>query len=202
MPPDLQLVSYELDVVCMPAVQAATGAGPPGGGSGPPREGDGFTFEHLAEKKELWIDFCADTGDGGCVAHLPFWLCPQRGFLCSVKKKVARFRWVVHRSKCGPCQSAFEAEQGRRFQLRAERGILCFRDPTYTVARAMAAPVLHAKDSSASAARSSGGKLAATADEGTQEDLDTPRSTFSDSSSGLDTPTECNRSEPLPVCLV
>lgn len=30
-----------------------------------PHEGDGFTFEHLAGKKELWLDFCADTGDGG-----------------------------------------------------------------------------------------------------------------------------------------
>uniref|UniRef100_A0A7S1T4N1 Calcineurin-like phosphoesterase domain-containing protein n=1 Tax=Tetraselmis chuii TaxID=63592 RepID=A0A7S1T4N1_9CHLO len=28
-------------------------------------DGDGFTFEHLAEREELWIDFCADTGDGG-----------------------------------------------------------------------------------------------------------------------------------------
>ena len=42
--------------------------GPPGGGSGPPREGDGFTFEHVADKRELWIDFCADTGDGGYAA--------------------------------------------------------------------------------------------------------------------------------------
>eukprot|EP00889_Picochlorum_renovo_P008589 jgi/Picre1/35619/NNA_003080.t1 len=30
-----------------------------------PAEGDGYTFEHLSEKKELWLDFCADTGDGG-----------------------------------------------------------------------------------------------------------------------------------------
>lgn len=30
-----------------------------------PHEGDGFTFEHLADKKEIWLDFCADTGDGG-----------------------------------------------------------------------------------------------------------------------------------------
>lgn len=47
-------------------MQAATGVGPPGGGREPPREGDGFTFEHLAAKNQLWIDFCADTGDGGC----------------------------------------------------------------------------------------------------------------------------------------
>ena len=54
----------------VPVYQAATGVGPPGGGSGPPREGDGFTFEHVAEKRELWIDFCADTGDGGCASLL------------------------------------------------------------------------------------------------------------------------------------
>lgn len=30
-----------------------------------PSEGDGYTFEHLSQKKELWLDFCADTGDGG-----------------------------------------------------------------------------------------------------------------------------------------
>lgn len=53
-----------------PVCQAATGVGPPGGGSGAPREGDGFTFEHVAEKRELWIDFCADTGDGGCASLL------------------------------------------------------------------------------------------------------------------------------------
>lgn len=45
--------------------QAATGVGT----RGPPREGDGFTFEHLAARRELWLDFCADTGDGGCVAR-------------------------------------------------------------------------------------------------------------------------------------
>ncbi|BDA40538.1 hypothetical protein COCOBI_01-1910 [Coccomyxa sp. Obi] len=113
----------------MRTMQAATGVGPPGGGSGPPREGDGFTFEHVAGKRELWIDFCADTGDGG--------------------------------------------------------------DPTYAVARAMAAPVLHAMDTSSSAAESSnGGRMETTID----EEPGTPRSTCSDSSSGLDTPTEGNRS--------
>lgn len=30
-----------------------------------PSEGDGFTYEHYAERKEVWIDFMADTGDGG-----------------------------------------------------------------------------------------------------------------------------------------
>jgi len=44
--------------------QAATGAG----AQCAPREGDGFTFEHLAGRDELWLDFCADTGDGGCAA--------------------------------------------------------------------------------------------------------------------------------------
>lgn len=31
----------------------------------PPQEGDGFTFEHLAERKSIWLDFVADIGDGG-----------------------------------------------------------------------------------------------------------------------------------------
>jgi hypothetical protein len=30
-----------------------------------PHDGDGFTYEHLAEHEEAWIDFVADTGDGG-----------------------------------------------------------------------------------------------------------------------------------------
>jgi hypothetical protein len=30
-----------------------------------PHDGDGFTYEHLAEQEEAWIDFIADTGDGG-----------------------------------------------------------------------------------------------------------------------------------------
>jgi hypothetical protein len=46
--------------------QAAVGAAPPGSGREPPREGDGFTYEHLAGRSQLWLDFCADTGDGGC----------------------------------------------------------------------------------------------------------------------------------------
>ena len=31
----------------------------------PPQEGDGFTFEHLAERGSIWLDFVADIGDGG-----------------------------------------------------------------------------------------------------------------------------------------
>lgn len=46
-------------------MQAATSEEPPGGGQQPPRAGDGFTFEHLAAREELWLDFAADTGDGG-----------------------------------------------------------------------------------------------------------------------------------------
>jgi hypothetical protein len=46
-------------------MQAATAAAPPGAGAQPPREGDGFTFEHLAERESIWLDFVADIGDGG-----------------------------------------------------------------------------------------------------------------------------------------
>ena len=54
-------------------VTAAARAGGPAGlpfqpdlSSSAPRHGDGFTFEHLAEgRQELWMDFMADTGDGG-----------------------------------------------------------------------------------------------------------------------------------------
>ena len=45
--------------------QAATSAVPPGMGRHAPAEGDGFTYEHLADRQELWLDFMADTGDGG-----------------------------------------------------------------------------------------------------------------------------------------
>ena len=45
--------------------QAATAAVPPGAGPLPPQEGDGFTFEHLAERDTIWLDFVADIGDGG-----------------------------------------------------------------------------------------------------------------------------------------
>jgi hypothetical protein len=31
----------------------------------PAAGGDGFTYEHLAHRDELWWDFVADTGDGG-----------------------------------------------------------------------------------------------------------------------------------------
>ena len=46
-------------------MQAATATSPPGTASDPPRAGDGFTYEHLADRPQLWLDFCADTGDGG-----------------------------------------------------------------------------------------------------------------------------------------
>ena len=46
-------------------MQAATAASPPGAGGEAPQEGDGFTYEHLAAKDQLWLDFAADTGDGG-----------------------------------------------------------------------------------------------------------------------------------------
>lgn len=46
-------------------VQAATAAVPPGAGARPPQEGDGFTFEHLAGRESIWLDFVADIGDGG-----------------------------------------------------------------------------------------------------------------------------------------
>lgn len=77
------------------------------------------------------------------------------------------------------------------------------RDPTYAVARAMAAPVLHAQDTSScgglgTSARSGNGRTADTSDKAAVDDTDSPRSTYSDSSSGLDTPVEGNRSEPLP----
>lgn len=49
----------------MRTMQAATATTPAGGASDPPRAGDGFTFEHLADRPQLWLDFCADTGDGG-----------------------------------------------------------------------------------------------------------------------------------------
>lgn len=53
----------------MRTMQAASGTGGGGGAAGGggvvPRDGDGFTYEHLAGKEEAWIDFCADTGDGG-----------------------------------------------------------------------------------------------------------------------------------------
>ena len=38
---------------------------PPGAGREPPAAGDGFTYEHLADREEVWLDFMADTGDGG-----------------------------------------------------------------------------------------------------------------------------------------
>ncbi|GAB4822190.1 hypothetical protein N2152v2_009236 [Parachlorella kessleri] len=48
----------------MRTLQAATGT--LGNGPDPiPQDGDGFTYEHLARREELWFDFCADTGDGG-----------------------------------------------------------------------------------------------------------------------------------------
>lgn len=111
--------------------QAATGVAPPGGGQGPPREGDGFTYEHLSAKEELWVDFCADTGDGG--------------------------------------------------------------DPTYAVARAMAAPVLHVRQGAA--AEGGAGEAAAAAQEEAADDCAaSPRSAGTESSSGLDTPTRGARS--------
>lgn len=48
-------------------MQAATATTPSATSdlAAPPRDGDGFTFEHLANQDDVWIDFTGDTGDGG-----------------------------------------------------------------------------------------------------------------------------------------
>ena len=52
-------------------MQAATASASPGGSAAacstaaPPHDGDGFTYEHLSGQQEVWVDFTADTGDGG-----------------------------------------------------------------------------------------------------------------------------------------
>ncbi|GIL77238.1 hypothetical protein Vretifemale_6729 [Volvox reticuliferus] len=49
----------------MRTMQAATAASMADSFNDTPNEGDGFTYEHLEERQQLWIDFIADTGDGG-----------------------------------------------------------------------------------------------------------------------------------------
>ncbi|GFR41995.1 hypothetical protein Agub_g2809, partial [Astrephomene gubernaculifera] len=49
----------------MRTMQAATAASMADSFNDTPSEGDGFTYEHLDDRKELWLDFIADTGDGG-----------------------------------------------------------------------------------------------------------------------------------------
>ncbi|KXZ46777.1 hypothetical protein GPECTOR_40g511 [Gonium pectorale] len=46
-------------------LEAATAASMADSFNDTPSEGDGFTYEHLDERRELWLDFMADTGDGG-----------------------------------------------------------------------------------------------------------------------------------------
>ena len=62
------------------------------------------------------------------------------------------------------------------------------RDPTYAVARAMAAPVLQVRQD-ARTGDAAGHAEHAAAEPGPEGDPDTPRSFASESSSGLDTPT-------------
>lgn len=45
--------------------QAATAASAADQKNPSPHEGDGYLYEHLESKDELWLDFIADTGDGG-----------------------------------------------------------------------------------------------------------------------------------------
>ena len=61
------------------------------------------------------------------------------------------------------------------------------RDPTYAVARSMAAPVLHVRQEAKTGDSGKHAEHASTEDG--PEDADTPRSFASESSSGLDTPT-------------
>ncbi|GLI59475.1 hypothetical protein VaNZ11_001358 [Volvox africanus] len=49
----------------MRTMQAATAASMADSFNDTPRDGDGFTYEHLDERPGVWIDFIADTGDGG-----------------------------------------------------------------------------------------------------------------------------------------
>jgi hypothetical protein len=45
--------------------QAATTASAADQNNAAPHEGDGYLYEHLEDKDHLWLDFIADTGDGG-----------------------------------------------------------------------------------------------------------------------------------------
>lgn len=67
----VQIYMYIIDL--WKSVQAATATVPSGGDGAPPQAGDGFTFEHLADRPELWLDFCADTGDGGNPTYAVAW---------------------------------------------------------------------------------------------------------------------------------
>ncbi len=35
-----------------------------------PAEGDGFTYEHMDGREEMWLDWIADTGEGRRIDHL------------------------------------------------------------------------------------------------------------------------------------
>ena len=135
-------------------MQAATAAVPPGSGGEPPRAGDGFTYEHLASRDSLWLDFMADCGDGGCA---PAGLRRSQGVLDDS---------VLCRGLPEPSWRAAE------LSLAA----VC-RDPTYAVAAAMAAPLLHVTVPE--------GLEGA---EGAASPPGSPSSSSSSSSSGLDSP--------------
>ena len=45
--------------------QAATAASMADSFNDVPAEGDGFTYEHYRDDRELWFDFIADTGEDG-----------------------------------------------------------------------------------------------------------------------------------------
>ena len=62
-PRDSKEPSYS---TCVDA-QAATGSSQTEAGSWSegPSQGDGLTYEMYEDKQELWVDFIADTGEGG-----------------------------------------------------------------------------------------------------------------------------------------
>lgn len=54
--------------------QAATVASAADQSNAAPHEGDGYLYEHLEDRDELWLDFIADTGDGGWVGVQRNWM--------------------------------------------------------------------------------------------------------------------------------
>ena len=78
--------------------------------------------------------------------------------------------------------------------------MLACRDPTYSVARAMAAPILHVKDACPASVKASPEKTDTSEVQSGQrdDDLASTDSLGSDSSSGLDSPREADQRGLLP----
>ena len=107
------------------------------------------------------------------------------GFCCAfLQQSRCEFFWLGSPK----AENTILQEQTQFHYSQCEWPVLLCRDPTYSVARAMAAPILHVKDAYSASVKGTAPDQTDTSEVHRDDDLASSDSLGSESSSGLDSP--------------